>query len=317
MAPGDHGLAPAPGLAERFRAQLEHAPELREKIDQIDWSIAERHPLIDSAQISPEDWEALSIDCAKAANTQGIIIVHGTDTLAYTASALAYLLAGINIPVIITGAQKPLEAENSDALNNLSGAMLAIHSAKPGVWVYFNQKLMPGVRSVKKDALRNEGFDAPRLFDSLIISQTKLGWQHNIREWADFHVSIVHMVPGYKPEQLNAVIASRPQAIVLSLFALGSLPDSNTALITALKAALDNNIIVVAVSQCYVGRVDFSVYATGSVLYQLGILSGQDMTLEAAYTKLMVLLRLGYSTEKIALLFQQNTVGELTQLHDE
>jgi len=120
------------------------------------------------------------------------------------------------------------------------------------------------------------------------------------------------MVPGYRPSHLAALIATRPNAIILSLYGLGTFADHNKALLDALATAHKQGTIVVAISQCYIGYIDFSVYAAGAHLNQLGVLSGRDITLEAAYTKLMILFRLGYSTQQIKTLFEQNLSNEMS-----
>ncbi len=313
MRAGEHGLVPAPDLATRLKVLLDASSEYNKPLDAINWSLTETTPLLDSANIVPADWEAMAKLCLEHKQADAIIFVHGTDTLAYTSSALAFLLPTIDIPIIITGSQKPLEAPDSDALDNLAGAMLEAGRAKPGVWVYFDFRLMPGARVVKKDAIHFAGFDTPRLPASAEHgTTTRIDWQGSRRDWDSTEVAYVHMVPGYRPSHLTALIATRPDAIILSLYGLGTLADNNTALLDALGSAQKQGIIVVAISQCYIGNIDFSVYATGAQLARLGILSGRDITLEAAYTKLMILFRLGYSARQIRALFEQNLSNEMS-----
>jgi L-asparaginase len=251
--------------------------------------------------------------CLAHKQADAILIIHGTDTLAYTSSALAFLLQDIAIPVIVTGSQKPLDAPRSDAMDNLVGAMLEARLASPGVWVYFNHRLMRGVRTVKKDAIHDDGFDTPRLLQTSKTDITTLRWQPNPRDWDSIQVANVHMVPGYSANHLSALIKTQPDAIILSLYGLGTLADQNTALLEVLHRARAQNIILAAVSQCYIGYVDFSVYATGKQLTTLGVLSGRDITLEAAYAKLMVLFRLGYTIDQIKDLFEQNIKHEMSE----
>ena len=315
MQESTRGLVPAPGLADRLNTQLEADSELRKQAARLQWHLVENKPLLDSANVIPENWESIAEQCRDAGTYQGVVIIHGTDTLAYTASALAFLLQHIEIPVILTGAQKPLGASSGDALLNLVGAMSAARKAEPGVWVFFHHQLMPAARVVKKDAISFQGFTAPRLTPSVLrepLSLTHIEWQNHPRDWDRVKIATAQIIPGYCADQLGAIISTQPSAIILSLFGLGTLPDRNRAIVDALVEADERGIVLAAISQCYVGTIDFSVYATGAQLISIGVLSGRDMTLEAAYTKLLVLFRLGYSREAIRKLFVQNLAHEIT-----
>ncbi len=313
MQAGDHGLVPASGLAQRLKALLGDTRKYKSQLEEINWGLTECAQLLDSANIVPADWERMADQCLEHKQADAIVLVHGTDTLAYTSCALAYLLQKIDIPVIITGSQKPLEAPGGDALDNLAGAMLKAGHTEPGVWVYFDQRLMPATRVVKKDAIHFAGFDTPRLLRSTeSIAATQITWQTTPREWESIQIVNIHMMPGYQARYLDALIATRPNAIILSLYGLGTLADHNTELLEALCKAHEQGIIIVAISQCYIGHIDFSVYATGAQLTQIGVLNGRDITLEAAYTKLMVLFRLGYSISQIEALFELNISDEMS-----
>ena len=309
------GLVPAPGLAERLNTQLEANSELHEQAAHIQWEMVENSPLLDSANVTPANWEAIAEQCQAVNDCQGIVVIHGTDTLAYSASALAFLLQHIEIPVILTGAQKPLGVTAGDALQNLVGAMRAASKAHSGVWVYFHHQLMPAARVVKKDAISFQGFTTPRL-TPLVLNEppslTHIDWQPQPREWEAVKVATTQIIPGYSADQLEAIIATQPSAIILSLFGLGTLPDQNHAITDALDAANQQGIVMAAISQCYVGAIDFSVYATGAQLASSGVLNGRDMTLEAAYTKLLILFRLGYKQDAIQELFVPNLAHEIT-----
>ncbi len=319
MEPSDQGLVPARNLAQHFEQALNQAPDLKADLSHVQWSITSLPVLLDSANIQPQHWEALAKQCIAITidetKIDGIVIIHGTDTLAYTASALAYFLSDIKLPVIITGSQKPLyQTQNSlsDALDNLSGSLLIAGKTKAGVYVFFHDMLMPAARVVKKDAISFDGFATPRLSEN--ITRTKpyaLNWQNQNRPWASCHVAIVYMMPGFKPAQLKAIIETQPSAIILSLYGAGTLPDQDPELIETLTYAQAQNIILVGVSQCYIAKVDFSIYAAGNILHSLGVLNGKDLTLEAAYTKLMVLLRMGYTNDDIKHLFITPLVGEM------
>lgn len=314
MQAGLQGLEPAPGLARRFNTALNASPDMHHSLRNINWTIVERVPLLDSANMTPSDWESISQACLDTEGLSGLIIIHGTDTLSYTASALAYLLAGISIPVVITGSQKPLDVANSDALGNLRGSMLAASKSEAGVWVYFDQQLMPAARTVKKDAIHLNGFAAPRANASLCAQAPgkALKPQVNLRDWVDVSVAVVQMLPGYSVQQLSALIDTRPCAIILELYGLGTLADQDINLLVQLRKAQNRNIVLVAISQCYVGTINFDIYAPGQALKQLGVLNARDMTLEAAYSKLMLLFHLGYSDEEIRQLFLTPIANEMS-----
>ena len=198
MQESAHGLVPAPGLAARLNAQLDANSELNQQAAQVQWSLFENDPLLDSANIVPENWETIAEQCRDSQAYQGIIVIHGTDTLAYTASALAFLLQHIDIPIILTGAQKPLGVTAGDALHNLVGAMLAARRAEPGVWVYFHHQLMPGARVVKKDAISFQGFTAPRLTPLALNeppSVVHIDRQAQVRDCSAVKVATSHLLP--------------------------------------------------------------------------------------------------------------------------
>ncbi len=314
MRAGKNGLEPAPDLAKRIQLAVNKLSDASRPPDAVSWSVVERQPLLDSANIRPADWESIAASCREQTDAQGIVIVHGTDTLAYTACALAYLLQDLSTPIIVTGSQKPLEAKDSDALDNLLGATEAATSAPRGIWVFFHGQLMPATRVVKKDALGLAGFTTPRIAITPAdkTHKVRVRWQSKPKPWGTIQIPVVHMTPGYDATYLASVIANAPNAIILSLYGVGTLADQNTALLDALNTAQRENIVVVAVTQCYIGRIDFSLYAAGGELSKLGVISGRDMTLEAAYTKLMVLFRMGYSNNEIKQLFTRAMAGELS-----
>lgn len=313
MCQSEQGLVPAPNLGQRLVSALRDSTLYRNRIQSLEWEVIELHPLLDSANMQPRDWETISTQCIEQEEVDALVVVHGTDTLAYSAGALAFLLQNIPVPVVITGAQKPLGFTPGDALDNLAGAMLAARDAESGVWVYFHRQMMPAARVVKKDAISFTAFDAPRLRDGVAHPPAiSISPQPQLRSWSDIQVCTVHMAPGYQARHLRALLSCQPDAIILSLYGRGTLADHDQELVETIGQAVQKGVIAVAISQCYIGDIDFKVYATGAVLEQLGVLNGRDMTLEASYTKLMVLLRLGYSCDQIKQLYLQNIANEIT-----
>lgn len=312
MQASEKGLVPSPDLQARVLKEIDSSAEYRSQLDSFAWDWAEQEPLLDSAQMTPHHWEAIQNDCLKAQNFDAIIIIHGTDTLSYTANALAFLLAGENLRIIITGSQIPLGMPGSDALGNFMGALRATKRIKSGVWVYFDQDVLPAVRTVKRDAIGKKGFAAPRLTNkNPYISTFSLSKQENQRRWRDISVSVLQMMPGLPNHHFDEILSGKPQAVILSLYGMGTLNSADQHLMKNITAAISQNIIVVAISQCYIGRVELDTYAAGSPLLDMGVLSAGDMTLEAAYCKLMVLFRLGYTVDEIKILFVRSILGEL------
>jgi len=301
MQAGKQGLTPAGGLDRRLRVALKESALPHHALTGISWKVHENPVLLDSANIGPTDWETLARQCREMQDIDAIVIIHGTDTLAYSACALAFFLQATRIPVVLTGSQLPLGTAKSDALDNISGAMQHAANGRPGVWVYFDRQYMPAARVVKKDALSFRGFSAPRAGPDSVdaVNHLSIDWQPVPRKWSAVQIASAHMVPGYSVNQLIALISSQPNAIILSLYGRGTFPDRNQALMQALIRARQQGILLVAVSQCYIASIDLSIYATGTGLGRIGVLSGRDITFEAAYAKLMVLYRLGYPPEEI------------------
>lgn len=320
MLPSPHGFVPAFGLAERLRQGL---PELfgpaMPKIEFLEYP----EPL-DSANMSPADWYRIARDIsARCASVDGFLVLHGTDSMAFTASALSFLLAPATKPVVLTGSQLPFGSEGSDAPGNLLGAVRALSRDLPGaVYIYFNQRLFPGNRVTKARSAGPDAFDAPRGLAVAKIASGMLPSTDAARVLSAHHehvanhqsrVAILRLFPGISGATIDALVSTGIKGLVLECYGTGNGPDRNGEFLAALERARESGVIVVAVSQCHHGRVDFSRYVAGGALSAAGVVSGNDMTVEAAFAKLQVLLDRGLEPKEIADLMVRNLSGELTR----
>jgi L-asparaginase len=311
MQASANGLAPASGFEERMREQLAAQPDLQV----AHWSFQELLPLIDSANMSPAYWQLLReaiVHAVVVDHCDAVLVLHGTDTLAYSAAALSFQLLGLPAPVLFTGAMLPAGAPDSDAWENLNGALLALGKGQPhGVQLYFHGELLPPSRCAKvRSAGRNPfralqrnggGTPAGNLPSQLDYRQPK----------AQAKVGVLPLVPGFDVRLLQAVLDSGIQALVLECFGSGTGPSDNSMFIESLRQARDSGIIVAAVTQCHEGGVQLDVYEAGSRLRDAGVLSAGGMTREAALGKLHGLLGVGLPTDEVRRLFELDLCGEL------
>jgi L-asparaginase len=321
MMQSTQGFVPAKGhLTESIRA----LPEFH-RSEMPDFTISEYHPLIDSSNMTPTDWQRIANDIkANYQDYDGFVVLHGTDTMAYTSSALSFMCENLNKPIIVTGSQIPLSQLRSDGQENVLNA-LYIAATYPinEVSLFFNNKLYRGNRCVKAYADGFNAFDSPNmpvLLEAGINIQLVAGkLQHSERVvepllLADITpqpVGVVHLYPGISSEVIKNTIRQPVKALILRSYGVGNAPQDE-ALLACLKEARAKRIIVVNCSQCIKGTVNMSGYATGNALSEAGVISGQDMTLEATLTKLHYLLSKALTYDEVCQKMQQNLRGELT-----
>ncbi|WP_353475014.1 asparaginase [Salipiger sp. H15] len=237
--------------------------------------------LIDSAEATPEDWNRLTRLLAEAQGAfDGIVVTHGTDTLAFSAAALCLSLRGLAMPVVLTGSMLPLTVEGSDGWDNLADALRAAQTATPGVWVQFAGKLLHGARVRKAhssfaDAFAGAEDATPPLTPADSFAPALLSPQR---------VAIHSVAPGGCIELLDFA-AQHCDGIVLRCYGSGTAPDT-PQMRAALRRAAERQVPVVAVSQSPEGGVSLGTYAAGGVLREGGVIDGRDMTPEMAYAKL-------------------------------
>ena len=284
---------------------------------------------IDSSNINPEHWQLISSVIFDQYNQhEGFVVLHGTDTMAYTASAISFMLDGLTKPVIFTGAQLPISEPRSDARENLLTA-LDIASARdqdapivPEVCIYFDYELLRGNRSKKVESMQFDAFDSGN-YPPLAKAGVKIDYNFsvirtppkptglNLRATFETNIAILKLFPGISKNVVSAVVnAVGLKALIVETYGSGNAP-TLPWLIEELSNAIEKGIIVVNVSQCPGGRVVQGRYETSKKLQQIGVISGADMTTEAAVTKLMILIG-EYGSSNAKTMIGLSLAGELT-----
>ncbi|SEM61159.1 L-asparaginase [Pseudomonas sp. ok272] len=311
MQASPNGLAPSAGFEARMREYLHSQPDLVVPA----WRFREMSPLIDSANMTPAYWQRLREAVVEAVEVNGcdsVLILHGTDTLAYSAAAMSFQLLGLPARVVLTGSMLPAGVADSDAWENLGGALLALgQGLAPGVHLYFHGELLEPTRCAKvrsfgrhpfkRLARQGGGVKAPSIPAALDYRQA--------RQLAK--VGVLPLVPGIDAEQLDALLNSGLQGLVLECFGSGTGPSDNPGFLASLKRAHDHGIVVVAITQCHEGGVELDVYEAGSRLRGVGVLSGGGMTREAVFGKLQALLGAGLAIAEVRRLVELDLCGEL------
>lgn len=288
-------------------------------------------PPVDSANVTPETWIRIArLVFEHYNNYDGFVILHGTDTMAYTASALSFIFENLTKPVILTGAQLPIGSLRTDGKENLVSAIeiAASHTnygpVVPEVCIYFENKLYRGNRAKKNKAQNFNAFQSPNypplaetgvniVFNHRFIQYPEVACQNFlINEVINPNVSILKVFPGIQPQVVEA-ITNIPgnRAIVLETYGAGNATNQKWFL-DLIKNAINRNIIVVNVTQCDAGYVDMGKYETSIELQNSGVLSGYNTTSEAAITKLMVLLGKCSRVEEVAHYMAKSLRGEIS-----
>lgn len=305
------GLAPASGFEARMAAQLAELPDLI--VPQ--WRFREMSPLIDSANMTPAYWLRLREAVVEAVEVDGcdaVLILHGTDTLAYSAAAMSFQLLGLRAPVVFTGSMLPAGVPDSDAWENVNGALLALGCGLAwGVHLYFHGELLAPTRCAKVRSFGRHPFASLERSHSGQTPESlpeALSYRHP-KTLA--RVETMPLYPGIGAAQLNAVITSGIQALVLECFGSGTGPSDDPQFLDSLKRARERGICVVAITQCHEGGVELDIYEAGSRLREAGVLSGGGMTREAALGKLHALLGSGLDMADVREWVERDLCGEL------
>lgn len=317
------GWKPEPGALAELMSSI---PELRSP-EMPRYELHEYDPLLDSANMSPSDWIRIAEDIARHHDEfDGFVVLHGTDTMAWTASALPFLLEGLRKPVILTGSQIPLCEIRSDARANLiTSMMIAAEHPIPEVCLFFGSHLLRGCRSVKVSAVGFDAFASPNypplgeagidvLIDRARVREAPPADSplivHPVR---DPVVAAIRLFPGMSAQLMRNITQPPLVGLVIEAYGVGNGPDRDPDLIGVLEEAVSRGVVIVDATQCLEGRVDLTGYATGKVLAKAGLISAADMTTEAALAKLYCLASRGLDSETIKRLMQEDLAGELTE----
>lgn len=310
MREGPRGFAPAPGALEE--EIVRHPPlsdpgEARfttahfEDGTRVRYDVVEHEPLLDSANLDLSHWARFARDIAEHYDAYaGFVLLHGTDTMSYTASALSFMLENLGKPVVLTGAQIPLARVRSDGMDNLLTALwIAARSRLPEVMLAFHHRVLRGNRSTKRDAVGFDAFDSPNhpplaeagvalrvhREDALPIPSAPFRACTSLSP----NVAALRLYPGITREILENFLRPPLEGLVLETYGTGNAPDARRDLLEVIEAATARGVIVLNVTQCLKGTVSAS-YQAGRALAEAGVLPGADLTPEAALTKLCWLL---------------------------
>lgn len=321
MVRSDGRYAPERGYLEQALTTLPelHSPEMPA------YTIHEYDDLLDSANMAPHHWVGIAQDIhSHYEDYDGFVILHGTDTMAYSASALSFMLEGLNKPVILTGSQIPLcEARNDARENIITALLIAAYHPIPEVCLYFGGKLLRGCRSVKVHSTGFQAFDSPNypplgtagieitVNRSLVLPAADHR-QLRVQAVEPHIVAALRLFPGLSGPLMSKILEPPLKGMVLETYGVGNGPADDRALMDALKAGTDRGVVIVNCTQCLHGTVHGGDYETGAALARAGLISGGDMTSEAALTKLYYLFSAGYAPEEVKTLMGTDLRGELT-----
>lgn len=306
------GLEPDPSFLETLELRADAIASrfgVRARVNQL-------QPAIDSANAdedtAPKIARALRARVG-AMRASGVVVTHGTDTLAYTASRLAFELAELGVPVVVTGSQFAHGAPDTDAFDNLELAIRAVTQANPAapVSIAFGGTIIPAVRATKADAEARTAFRAERPLGSAPVGVPKAPRGGDDARSTNARVTSLRFTPGVTAADVLAFASSEPDALVLETYGAGNAPMSRQGMKDAL-AAISARMPVVAITQCSLGNVETDRYAVGRQLAAAGVIAGADLSVEAAIAKLGYLLDRGFSHAEVTALISRNLVGECT-----
>lgn len=321
------GYTPAEGF---FEEALNSIPDMS-RPDFPKWDLYEMSPLLDSSNMTVKEWNGIaSVIFNEYEKYSGFVVLHGTDTMAYTASALSFILSGLDKPVVLTGSQIPLSEIRSDGKDNLiASIIIAAEGVAREVCLYFSGKLLRGNRAMKMSADGLVAFDSPNyphLADvgitikyntpALLKGYANKGATLKYVPFSEIPIGVIKIFPGIQFSLFEQIMTEKLSGIVLETFGAGNIPCGGDELLPIIKKAFNSGTVIAVCSQCPSGTVVLGAYETSSSLKAAGAVSGHDMTTEAAVAKLYYLFSLGIPRDEIKAMMEINLCGELTDYRD-
>ena len=319
MCRTDSGYAPLPGFLQELLRNIPalYAPSMPE------WELLELDPLLDSSNMTVVEWNRIGgIIQEQYHRFDGFVILHGTDTMAYTASALSFSLENLAKPVILTGSQIPLFEVRNDGLDNLLTAMtIAAQGRVREVALCFAHKLLRGNRCTKVSTSDLAAFSSPNYpllaeigtdihYNDMIPPVTATR-PFRVQELKKIPIGIIKVFPGIQFELFEEIMSESLRGIVLETFGAGNIPGDPDAILPIVRKARDNGTVLVICSQCLKGSVSLGTYETSAALMEAGAVCANDMTTEAAVAKLYYLFSCGYDADTVKRMMEENIVGEM------
>ncbi len=314
------GYAPQEGY---FRSALSAIPALS-SADMPRWELYEMSPLLDSSNMTVVEWNRIArLIAAHYDRYDGFVVLHGTDTMAYTASALSFMLEGLSKPVVLTGAQIPLCELRSDGCDNIvTSILIAAQGRVREVCLYFGGSLLRGNRATKYSADGLIAFVSPNY---PLLAQAGITVRYNdaallpgtagalrLQTLQSVPIGVIKVFPGIQFDLFASIMTEKLRGIVIETFGAGNIPGDGNALLPIIRRAFQNGTVLTVCSQCPQGAVSLGAYETSSALKQAGAVSGLDITTEAAVAKLYYLFSLGLDREEVRRRMELPLRGEMT-----